>query len=543
MEPSEAGKDPGSVRAPAGRRDRVALAGVIGAALLLRFLWIGWIPGLNGDEAGWGRLSQRLMDGRRTFAESYMADRGPIFGIVQMVGITLLGNEPEGVRFSTALSGTFLALLLWILLVRRGERRWALFAAAWVALDPLLVGWSRIGMEIMLLPTLNTLTLLLVLEHLRRPSRYALPGAALSASVAMQMHPLESVFLACLGVAIVVAGWWRPIVFSRPFRLAALLFIVTFPPHLHWQRSAKPELMLVNSREIRPATPDPVGHVRKMIEEGPGAGSRLRHFVECLDGTRVTEYLSGGTRPTLVRSAPFRWLFVFFLLAAPLALLRRGVRDPFYRFLVTGLVVSAFLSLLVSFYTNTSQAVPGHERYVLLLLVPWWPLVATSVLAGADPLEGSRKVLAAAGVILLTGLMSVTVGPLLIPFHQNGGNGEVAFVTRNPTPIETAARMLGAMARIRGVTLVSQDLHLKEGLDFILRESVAITAIPYFPGPEVDEALARLSGPTWVATLAATELGAYLERKLQGKHRSRIDFRALDGRPVVVAYELEGPVR
>lgn len=540
VEPTDECKDPG--RAPIGRGDLLAITLILAVAFLLRFLWSSWLPGLNGDEAGWGRLSQRLMDGRRTWAESYMADRGPIFGLFQMPGITLLGNEPEGVRFSTALAGTALAFLVWLLLMRRGERRWARFAAVWIALDPLLVGWSRIGMEIMLLPALNTLTLLLLMEHHRAPSRFALPAGALCASIAMQMHPLESVFLGCLGIALFVSGMWRPVVFSRAFRGAALIFIITFPPHLHWLRSAKPELMLVNSREIRPAPEDPVGHVKRMIEEGPGLVARLRHFAGCLDGTRIAEYLSGEPLPALAGSSPFKLLFGMLLVLAPITLLRRP--DPFMRMLVIGMLCGAILSLLVSFYTNTSQEVPGHERYVLLLLVPWWPLVVTASLAGEGALERSRKALAGAGILVLAGMTTVTIDSLLLPFHVSGGHGDVPFVTnRGGSPIESAARMLGAMRGVKGVRVLSQDLHLKEGIDFILRESVEIETLPYFPGPDADAALAAVEGPTWIAALAETDLGRYLEQRLHGKHHGRVEFLSRDGRPVVVAYEIRSPSR
>jgi hypothetical protein len=55
--------------------------------------------------------------------------------------------------------------------------------------------------------------------------------------------------------------------------------------------------------------------------------------------------------------------------------------------------------------------------------------------------------------------------------------------------------------------------------------------------------LTEINRPTWIATLAATELGAYLEQRLEGKTSRQFVFTARDGRPVICAYELEGPVR
>jgi len=133
----------------------------------------------------------------------------PPLGVLAIAsGIAVLGNQPFGWRFTSALAGTLLLILVYPTGRRLGLRRpWAFVALLFAAVDPLLIAQSRIGM-------LDSFLALWTAASIYCALRFASSG---------RMWPW--LWLCALALGAAVATKW-----SGSFALLALLGIAALGP-------------------------------------------------------------------------------------------------------------------------------------------------------------------------------------------------------------------------------------------------------------------------------------------------------------------------
>lgn len=132
---------------------------VIGFGAFLRFFHLSISPpSLNWDEAALGYNAYSLMQTGKdeygkyfpVFTRSFDEYKAAIPAYMMIPAIKIFGLNEVGVRFTTALLGTILILVIYSLTQIAFKREWASLAAAWVyAIEPWAVHFSRTNHEAM----------------------------------------------------------------------------------------------------------------------------------------------------------------------------------------------------------------------------------------------------------------------------------------------------------------------------------------------------------------------------------------------------------
>jgi len=532
---------PEQITPPIDLPEGLFLALIVLAAVLLRVPALEWLPGLNGDESLWGRQAQRMLHGEASLLVGKTAARGPIYAYVLMPMVALFGDSVTALRLPVALAGSLLPLLVWRVLRENASRRWALLSALWLAFDPLMVGWSRVAMEVALLPLVNAAIALFLFRELRGTRGLGLTAAFVLAAIAVQLHPLETIGLALFAVILALHGLVPSIVGCVRFRVAAVAFLVTSMPLLYaiTRPAAYPWAEDRNTHMV--ASPDPVHRLGVAVSETVRMSGWLTDFLQCMNGERTAEYLTGAP---LVGPGGSHWARVTFAFSLVLGavVLARGVW-PIAR--ITGAYVLAGLLILplIMHFSGFSPSVPGHERYIIVFAYPWLPCAITGLLdVATEALRGGTRL--AAWIFVLSGSLwgpVSSIPSLLMPFARSGGNGDPAFVTDDPSPMHRSYLWLAKrrLARSGSTTdsILAQEFHLRNGLLFLSRGHLEVARLSYFPGPGLTRELASVRGPAVLLALSQTPLGSHLTQRLAARYPP-VEFRARDGRPVVTAFAL-----
>lgn len=176
-----------------------------------------------------------------SFASNYVTHGGnglvsnwfhPVFrGILAYISAFIFGNNPSGWRVLNVIAGTTSILLVWLIskeLFRKREI--ALFASAFIAVDPLFLGWSRLALEEVTAAFFLLLSILFILKYTK--NRLALYLLLSSVSLGLAIS-LKWYFLPLVPIFIIF------VFLTRKNRLAALFFFIipaiiyllTFFPH------------------------------------------------------------------------------------------------------------------------------------------------------------------------------------------------------------------------------------------------------------------------------------------------------------------------
>lgn len=180
----------------------LALIIVLGGTL--RFARLGGIPaGMHVDEASISvtahimNLTGRDEKGARfpLYPQSTWNPKHPVYFYPRAAAIAIFGMSSWAARLPSALFGTLLILLTYLLCMELFENRAVgLTAALLIAVSPWHTHLSRIGIEAPALPAIFTLGLLFLLKGIKKKRAYLVIGAILM-GLCFYTYPVSIVFV------------------------------------------------------------------------------------------------------------------------------------------------------------------------------------------------------------------------------------------------------------------------------------------------------------------------------------------------------------
>ena len=251
-------------RAPSARRMRawcslhraelLVMATILVAAFLVRFLDVELHPySFINDEGMKGKAGVCILDGncRNFFTVGWSGQ--PIPGFLPVgISIALFGNTATAVRLVSVITGTLAVLAVYLFTREAFDRKTARVAALLLAVLPVHVHFSRIGVDNIMDSLSTTLVLWLLLRGIKRASPYAFLAAGIVGGLCLYTYP-GTRLAPLLGLAALSIFSARRAGFLRANHRRILVFIfaaiVTAAPILGYF-SARPEVFFLRmSRE------------------------------------------------------------------------------------------------------------------------------------------------------------------------------------------------------------------------------------------------------------------------------------------------------
>jgi hypothetical protein len=421
---SEAGAAPGRHKYPALLRPDAAwiylALGAVG--LFLRVWHIGWIPGLNGDEAWYGVVARHIVSGQNIPSAT---PNGNVIDPFFMAPHLLLAIAlPPGVAALRAVS--VLAGIATIALAMAAVRSVTRDRAAWmtagliVACLPATIAYARFSWD----ASMSVGAGIIVLWAAARWSSAAL-GLALLAAILV--HPTNMLLAPAAAVFMLLR--------DRPLRQAAarLAVLALVAGTL---LAVSPSISAARHGQIDPS---------RLVDASAWV-SLVSGFSRLLLGPTIYDYIVGGTGPgwawtcdTVLGPA---------LIAALLASLAHAVvvRDR-EGMVLAGAVVATLATTLAT--VGNGVFVPSIERYGMYTLPPtvFW-------VAGLAKRFNAARVAAVAlsSVLLVTFYLNY-----FVPYLATGGASENTFRTADPEPKFAAVARVAAMLAGRDDTTIFVD--------------------------------------------------------------------------------------
>jgi hypothetical protein len=492
--------------------------GILGLALLARFVWLDSLPGVNGDEAWFGLWVEGLL---RDHAWGGMTPSGPPpnpFLIIPLAILQAIADPaPWVLRFPTVISDVAFIVVGYAGLRGTIGKRPALVFALLAATTPTTLIYSRFGWD----PSQTPLAAMIFLWACLAGRRVV---AVLSLCAAILVHP-TNVFL----FPILVAFWLK---YARSF-LAQITENI--------QPSALFFPLLIGG--ILTAIPVSLWIGRAPLGELL-SGGYAQHLVNVM--LRIGDLFSGITVYRYIVADPvgliLHRVIIFFVLAGlPLALFwgARTPRDPRITSLSVGFAASVISFLIIA---GPEGLRPGTERYALFMIAPVLVLLSVAL---ARPFN----VATTAGLWLAPFLGSLALISVWLnyfaPLRVSGGEARDtaegrAFRTAAIEPkMQVAQWVRGCVGQHDTATLFAEDYWLRLPLQYYLFYNPKISVNPLGNDGWVQEGTYRyeLSEILNFDTIIAVFAGSDLDRELQSISTSAENtiFDAA-GRPFIRIY-------
>jgi hypothetical protein len=351
-----------SAESDGARGSRVLLialyGGVLGLALLARFVWLDSLPGVNGDEAWFGLLVERLL---RDHVWGGMTPTGPPpnpFFVVPLAIVQAIANPaPWVLRAPNVISDMAFIVVGYAGLRSTIGNRPALVFALLAATTPITLIYSRFGWD----PSQTPLAAMIFLWACLAGRRVV---AVLSLCAAILVHP-TNVFL----FPILVAFWFK---YVRSFLakitgnvgsgalFSAMLIGVTLiaiPVSLWTGRAPLGELLSG-------------GYAQHLV-------NAVLRIGDLFSGITVYRYIVGDTVGQV--GLILHRIVIFSVLTGLLLTLFWGARttqDPRITSLSVGLAASVLPFLIIA---GPDGLRPGSERYALFMIAPVLVLLSAAL--------------------------------------------------------------------------------------------------------------------------------------------------------------------
>jgi hypothetical protein len=404
------------------RPDVLLVGPLILAAILLRFVELGSLPGVNGDEGFWAYQMSRLLRGEAVAWRTLTGNPvNPTVAAPTLLVTWLFEPAFWVLRFQALLANLMLLAVCYPWVRRRWGGRPAILALIGFACSPMMIGYSRFGWD-----ASQSVPVCFVAVCLAHDRRWL--ATTLTYAWAYIVHP-TNIFLGPALLVLLLRNGPPPRLCSRRAGIVACIAVVCstvglFVSRSHWfpGLAGDPEVAaaLVRARDTPMMRLFPV------------------KVVELLNGITLFEYVAGSPTPAWVATSD--WC-VGALLAA--VLVGAFVRMCFEgRWGDVALPVGLLLAL-VPFYLRTGLVAlsPHFERYGQWLLAP---LVLSAAVATARLFTIPRawRVALCAWIGLgALGLWS-TYRNYFEVFHKTGGLSHRTFWTGPTEPKEAAYRLI-----------------------------------------------------------------------------------------------------
>ena len=418
------------------RRERLFAPAIVtlllGSAVLLRLLHLGWMPGVDGDEGFWGVQALRWLHAQPYETQTTSGNPIDLFLLVPLglahavwaPSFTLLRAVPACLNI--------LALPIVFVIVRRvygSTTAWIQMVAT--AVLPTAIAHSRLCQDPSQSIPWTAIVVALSLLCVKERERAWLYGVAalLAFVVAIRTHP-TNVFVAPFVALPVIAAVASGLPETRRLRaiaivVMAVIFALPFELLVRWLQRAGRATSLVTTSWLATAA----GHLVH-------PSSWLEFFVNygrLFDGVVVYHYLSD---PRLV-SIPSD---LGFALAAPAIVCGFVLALARERSLADIGLAAAWISMALLFFAFAGPEAlrPNFERWGLCLIAPGTFVIARGITGWIDALPGRRTWTLAVAATLAAGLLGAFYLDFIRPFETYGGRAHVTFVTARPEPKQQA---------------------------------------------------------------------------------------------------------
>ena len=390
--------------------------------LFLRVWHIGWIPGLNGDEAWYGIVARAIVSGQSIpLATPNGNFIDPFFMAPQLLLAVALPPGVVALRAVSVLAGiaTIAVAMAAVRSVSRDRAAW-MTAGLIVACLPATIAYARFGWD----ASMSVGAGIIVLWAAARWSDAALGLAFLAAIL---VHPTNMLLAPAAAVFMLLHD--RPLR-EMAARLAVLAIVAgTF-------LAVSPGISAVRGGQI---------NLSRLID--PSAWVLLvSGFSRLLFGPTIYDYIAGGTGPgwawtcdTVLGPILAAALVASFAYAVALRD-REGM-------VLAGAVMATLACTLATVGSDVFR--PGIERYGMFTLPPtvFW-------IAGL----AKRFIAARAAAVALSSVLLVTFYlNYFVPYLATGGAAHRTFRTADPEPKAAAIARVAAMLAGRDDTMIFVD--------------------------------------------------------------------------------------
>ena len=319
-------------------------------AVAMRFVWLGSIPGMNGDEAWWGVAALRLVDGDTSwFLTPNQRVPNPFFLAASSFFHLVFSPSYWTLRLPAVASGIAAIALAYLLFRRMIGQSCALSFAFLMAVHPICIGYSRLAYDCS--QTILASVLVLYLAFSNR-----IGWLALAILAALIIHP-TNVLLVPIAAGILIGQHWYALK-ERPPRFVTLVFAAI----------AAVVMMCALLAVMAPSQLNKF--TLKFFEQWQGligVGELLEGFASFLSGSLVFHKIAGSGFGGINRAFD-GLLLVITLAPVSVALLKR---QRIFSSTEVGLGCGILISFFLHYVLSGDQAFWGlRTRYVLFGIAP-----------------------------------------------------------------------------------------------------------------------------------------------------------------------------
>lgn len=477
----------------------ISISAIIVFALAFRLIALGNLPGINGDEAWYGVLAQKIAAGEDL---TWRTPSGNLPGPFQLGMLLILQAlfEPSFtlLRVPSLLSSIAAAGLSGWVVQRHFGRRAGLIAVLLMAILPINIAYARFGWDPSHVPLIGLAAAALALAN--RPLACVIVFA-----VAMTVHP-TSIFIAPFLVLTVLGATKQRSPLRKALigaRFAATLLLAALAV---LGVTTSGDNVSVHPAEMLARLVNPRQWVTFVVLYG-----RL------LSGDTVYQYIAGaGFGPWRRIIDPLTIFLLLGLVGSGLWALRRRA------FGLEAGVVTGWLACLLGFFivAGNGAIMPDFERYAMCLIAP--SVIALSVLAREAGHRRERLTKPLLVAILIAFLLLAGFGQYYLRALQTTGSlSHRAFRTGPAEPKQAAFEAVVAEAEGRPVQLMAEDWWLAWPIAYLAAgKSITVTDVSALPPGPIP------SGRLWL-TFAGSDVdrrlkaspGATLQRTIGGTNR------------------------
>jgi hypothetical protein len=491
---------------------------LLGGAVWLRLLHLGWMPGIDGDEGFWGVQALRWLHGQPYEPRTTSGNPVDLFLLVPLglahaiwaPSFTLLRAVPACL--------SILALPIVFVIVRRvygSTTAWTQMIAT--AVLPTAMAHSRLCQDPSQSIPWTAIVIAVSLLAVKERDRAWLYGTAAQVAflIAVRTHPTD-VFVAPFVVLAVIAAVASGLPATRRARAVAMVAIVAFvatavlpvEDFIPWLQRVGGETSLEKTSWLATAA----GHLVRPSSWLEFAVNYGRLF----DGVVVYHYLSD---PRLV-SIPSDLGFALVAPAIVAGFLLVITRE--HSVVDIGLA-AAWISMALLFFAFAGPEAlrPNFERWGLCLIAPGTFVIARGIAGWLDALPAWRPWTIALASTLAAGLLGAFYLDFIRPFETYGGRAHITFVTARPEPKQQAFDIvLARRARDEPVLIVGQLWWQFYPIAYLAETHPGVTvttAIPQDGSSSLADALAH--GRMYFVEFAGTPELARAEAWVSSHHR------------------------
>jgi hypothetical protein len=416
------------------RRNSAAaiVAVLLAAAVWLRLLHLGWMPGIDGDEGWWGVQALRWLHGQPYEARTTNGNPIDLLLLVPLAlahaawapSFTLLRAVP-GVLNLVALPIVFV-------LVRRvygSTTAWIQTVAT--AVLPTAIAHSRLCQDPSQSIPWTTIAVALSLRTLQGVNDRARlrnwGGALLLASLAAVFtHPTNIFIAPFTALPFVEAGWRRA---GAGLTIIVTVLLVAVAVLVPAVKDAARSNALLDKPWLSIAAAH-VSHPSNWLEF-------LVNYGRLFDGVVVYHYLSD---PHVISIASD----LGFAIAAPLIVWGFVLALRHERSAVDAGLAVAWLSMALLYFAFAGPEAlrPNFERWGLCLIAPGTFVIARGIAGWIEALPDRRAWTIGIASALAAGLLGAFYFDYIRVFETSGGRAHVTFVTADPEPKRQAFEVI-----------------------------------------------------------------------------------------------------